>query len=320
MTISACIFCSAPDRFSSRRYGDRPIPANWPKTHVFQGKTIAVCTECGGGFVREEMTDEDISAFYSAVFEVRQDSCGPQPEALYELTPRFLSQSLYLKSFIDLTDGMRVLEFGPNVVSALPTLSLFCRPRYYYFDQLDSSIIASYGGRRLGAYASGAEIIRHLGKGGLDLVYASHSLEHVNPVSLDELFAGIATAVAPGGHVFFEVPDDLSIDMVLVPHSVFFSEASIRRLLDRHGFEVVHLGRWDKKAAPTKEVIGSGSRTNGQARAKVTAALRKAALGIPLAGRALRPVVLQRGLRLALRQTRTPYESTPYFRAIARKR
>lgn len=325
--IPTCIFCSSTGPFSLREYGARSLPegVTWPSSHCFQGKSLAICENCGGGFVRESIRDEDISAFYSSIYDARHVEHASRPQELNELNARFLSQSLYLKSFVDLRDGMRILELGPNVVSALPALSLFCRPQYYYFEQVDSEIISSYGGRRLGSYASGAEIVRRVGRGALDLVYGSHSLEHVNPASLNELIEGTAAAIAPGGHLFFEVPDDLSIDMLLVPHTVFFTEASILHLLDRHGLEIINLARWGKSGGQEKssKVLFDPEKSRARASARspsdLRSIIRSVVLGIPFIEKAVRPWRLQRGLMRALRRLPTPYEPTPYFRVIARK-
>ena len=272
------------------------------------------------------MRDDDISTFYSSIYDARHVEGASGPQDLNELNARFLSQSLYLKSFVDLRDGMRVLELGPNVVSALPALSLFCRPRYFYFEQVDSEIISSYGGKRLGSYASGAEIVRRVGRGGLDLVYASHSLEHVNPAGLTELIEGVAAAIAPGGHFFFEVPDDLSVNMLLVPHTLFFTEASILHLLARREFEVVNLARWGKRGKlqeSSSAIADDPANTTSRGPLRPTSGLRSVVrnvvFGIPFVAKAVRPLRLQRGLMRALRQLSTPYESTPYFRVIARK-
>jgi hypothetical protein len=323
--IAACVFCSSKAPMESRDYGTPRIPkgVTWPTSHCFQGKSLAVCAECRGAFVRQPMQDEDISAFYSAIYDPRARR-PPRVSDFHELNARFLSQALYLKTFLDLRDGTRILELGPNLVSALPALSLFCRPRYYYFDQVDSEIISRYGGKRLGPYASGAEIVRKCGREQLDLVYASHSLEHVNPSNLGELLEGAFTALAPGGHFFFEVPDDLSINLLLVPHTLFFTEASMRQLLARHGFEIVNLAHWggmptragvaqpdsDISVSPSNRVSPPGN---------LRAALRNLLLGIPFVERMVRPLRLQRGLMLAMKRLPTPYEPTPYFRVIARK-
>jgi hypothetical protein len=315
-SLERCVFCAHPGPFAMQAYGGKDEPAHWPETHCFKGKQVALCPGCGGGFVHPAMTDAGISAFYAAVYTERQDSGSTERDRLHELTARFLSQALYLKSFIDLRDGLRVLEFGPNVVSALPALSLFCTPDYRYFDQVESPIIASYGGRRLGAYASGAEVLRQVGAGGLDLVYGSHSLEHVNPASLDELFAGLSAATARGGHMFFEVPDDLAIRLLWVPHTLFFTRESLVRLLERHGFEIVHAGRWGtaNAAAPSQYAPHSMA-----PKPTLKGALRRTLLNLPVLGPALRRRSLQRGLADALKRIRTPYESTPYFRVVARK-
>ena len=64
---------------------------------------------------------------------------------------------------------------------------------------------------------------------GADLIYCSHSLEHVNHV--DEVLAHFQRLLAPGGYLFIEVPNGLypkcgpQIGAVDVPHTYYFTRA-----------------------------------------------------------------------------------------------
>ncbi len=321
-----CLFCNAPAPFAVRDYDRNPAQDNWPPGHCFEGKSIAICQRCGGGFVAEPMRDEDIAAFYDALYRPPHARIAPAVSDLHEFSPRFLSQVLYLKSFVALTDGMRVLEIGPNAVSALPTLLLFCRPRYHYYDQVESPIIRRHGGQRLGNYASGTAIMEHFGAGRLDLVYTSHSVEHLNPNSLHELFESIAKALRRSGHVFVEVPFDLGNDAIYPPHTLFFTLESLRQLLERHGFRIMDLAAWGTRerdeatAAAAEPSLNSGcSGVPAPARRRLKERLRRYVLGVPFLEKRLRTLRLRRGLARALRSLPTPYDSRPFIRVIGQK-
>ena len=320
-----CLFCNAPGPFGKREYGQRPTAANWPARHCFEHKSIDLCHHCGGGFVSESMSDDEIDSFYAELYRHSAPAAIPDISNLHELSPRFFSQVLYLKSFVPLVDGMRVLELGPNVVSALPALSVFCRPRYYYYDQLESRIIRYFGGQRLGAYANAADIVEQIGSGQLDLVYASHSVEHLNPGSLDELFDGIGKALRPNGNIFLEVPFDLRNDAIYPPHTLFFTPDSLQHFLQRRGFEIVDLTAWQTSARrsghqPVRDSArGHDGRSKPAFLQRLKSGLRRSVLSIPFLERTLRSTRLRRGLARTLQNIPTPYDSRPFIRAIGRK-
>jgi hypothetical protein len=282
--------------------------------------------QCGGGFLKAPPSDDEIAVFYEEVYRGTGGGRLPRVEDLHEFSPRFLSQAVYLKSFVPLADGTNILEIGPNVISALPSLSLFCRPNYRYFDQLDSPVIKYFGGTRVGAYAGPDAIKEHFGGGKLDLVYASHSVEHLNPGSVDALFGALREALRKGGHLFIEVPFDLSNEEIFPPHTLFFTSESMRLFLMRHGFEVIDLAVWgkdDSKAQNATSAPSGASARSGNVQPpsanRLKAFVRKMLLGVPAVERALRPLRVRRGLPKALHALPTPYDPRPYIRVIGRK-
>jgi SAM-dependent methyltransferase len=271
------------------------------------------------------MSDDAIASFYAELYGHLGPASNPDVSDLHELSPRFFTQAQYLKSFVTLFDGMHVLELGPNVVSALPALSLFCRPRYYYYDQVESPIIRYFGGQRLGAFADAASIVEEIGASQLDLVFASHSVEHLNPASLNELFDGMSRVLRTNGHIFVEVPFDLRNDAIYPPHTLFFTPASLQHLLQRHGFEIIDLTAWQTSVQRTEyqEMRDSAVCHDGRPESaflqRLKSSLRRWLLGIPFFERRLRRARLRRGLARALRNIPTPYDSRPFIRAIGRK-
>jgi hypothetical protein len=326
LSVATCLFCGAGNQSDVVEYGRNPNEKGWPEEHCFKGKLIVLCSHCGGGFLEDAPDDDEIAGFYEAVYRRSGDGSVPRISDLHEFSPRFLSQVVYLKSFIPLPDGMRILEIGPNVVSALPSLSLLCRPHYFYFDQLDSTIIGYFGGNRLGAYATPGAIDTHFAGDKLDLIYASHSVEHLNPRSVDDLFAALGAALRSGGHMFIEVPYDLGGEEIYPPHTLFFTPESLRQFMMQHGFEVVDLAMWEADGSRQPNApISPGARTCSSMRprpgvaSRLKCVLRQSMLGIPALERALRPLRVRRGLPRALRALPTPYDPRPYIRVIGRK-
>lgn len=84
----------------------------------------------------------------------------------------------------------------------------------------------------------------------VDLLYASHSLEHVH--DLLEVFALMLERVRPGGHLFFEVPNVSSKEVLTklchIPHTFSFSKGSFEQLARRFGCRIVAMedvgGAW----------------------------------------------------------------------------
>lgn len=75
----------------------------------------------------------------------------------------------------------------------------------------------------------------------VDLLYASHSLEHVH--DLLQVFALMLARVRPGGYLFFEVPNVSSKEVLVklchTPHTYSFSKGSFEQLAQRFGCRIV---------------------------------------------------------------------------------
>jgi hypothetical protein len=324
-TINSCLSCEGTI-LNFREYDENPMSgkARWPKEHCFSNKKIAVCSDCGFGFTYEYLSDDEISEFYNNVYSSSHASDNaPRVSSLNELTPRFFSQTLYLNSNIDLYDGIRVLEIGPNQVSALPAMNLFCKPQYSYYDQLEWPIIKSHGGRCLGSYASGDRILKDFSENSLDLVYSSHSLEHINPSALEDMFDAFSHVITSGGYLFFEVPDDYLFELLGPPHTLFFTKNSIKKLVKRHGFDIVNLSHWDGGARFNKNNIDSDENSiqviEKNIASRLRSVFRKIILNNESIARIIKPFRLRRALPKALRNIPNPYDSVPYYRVLAKK-
>ena len=75
----------------------------------------------------------------------------------------------------------------------------------------------------------------------VDLIYASHSLEHVH--DLIQVFALMLERVRPGGHLFFEVPNvsskEILVKLCHTPHTFSLSKGSFEQLAQRFDCRIV---------------------------------------------------------------------------------
>jgi hypothetical protein len=77
--------------------------------------------------------------------------------------------------------------------------------------------------------------------GGIYLFYSSQSIEDV--ASLDNFFSSLMPKLADGALLFFETPNDSSIEFLGdrpdTPHTYFLSERSFRLLAERYSLKVI---------------------------------------------------------------------------------
>ena len=57
----------------------------------------------------------------------------------YEFAARSLSHVNFIKANLELKNYLNILEIGPNENGMIPSFSLYCKPNYFYYDQLEFS-------------------------------------------------------------------------------------------------------------------------------------------------------------------------------------
>ena len=58
----------------------------------------------------------------------------------------------------------------------------------------------------------------------LDFIHMSHTLEHINPSSLQNMLEKCVRTLKVGGYIFIEVPFQLALENFHPPHTLFFSK------------------------------------------------------------------------------------------------
>ncbi len=320
-----CTICPVCDA-STNDAMEYPYHRNEANIHLprssscFDGTSVFVCQSCKTGFTAQVLKNEEIDSYYAKMYEsITQEAKKSLAHTAFpELNARFLSQCFFLKSFVDLKDGIKILEIGSSSAGALPALSLFCRPRYFYFDNIESKIIKSYGGERLGNFATEAELRKKIPPASIDLIYMSHSLEHINPIELGSFLSAIVKILTPGGVFFAEVPDELPAEgetSFMAPHTLFFNASSLEKLFSRFGLTPKIISQFGVPTAKTHAAILQAPCEGHNVRRSLKLRAIESAVGRKI----VRWVLYDRLVRGAFRNLRTPYSPIPYLRIIGVK-
>jgi hypothetical protein len=219
---------------------------------TFTEKKIYICESCESCFVYPSINNDELDDFYLTLYKGY-----PQKISLYHrLMPhsngRYFSQVLYLKNFLDMSQCMQVLEIGSNITSLLPALSLLSNKiDFHYFDQVESPIIKKFGGKRVGSFAEPESISKKFRENSLDLIHMSHTLEHINPSSLQNMLKKCVRTLKVRGYIFIEVPFQLELENFYPPHTLFFSTKGLSTLFEGIGFKIIDLQLYNSSKAMT---------------------------------------------------------------------
>ena len=152
----------------------------------------------------------------------------------------------YLSEFGILVSGIKVLDVGCAEGSLLKALQDRCpqSERYAVEPNPDFGTFAkSHAGvRRL--WITSDDVLADDTAPQFDMITIVHVLEHAaNPV---EFLSQLKSKLAPGGHVYVDVPDLAAyrdIDMLHVAHLFHFSQDTLALVARRAGLEVVSIER-----------------------------------------------------------------------------
>lgn len=201
------------------------------------------CDACGSGFLPDAgaLVADYYETSYSA--EIKQDR-GMEPELYFSPEARKNSHAVdrYLRRVEHQITALRrlggpyhaVLDFGSGPGYFLKLLD----PPQKLAVELDtaSEKFLTYIGAKIVS-------LEDIEPATLDLVVASHSIEHLLIEELDRTLAALRTALKPGGLIYIEVPQAALTALELPyrhePHSIFFSPRGLDRTVQRAGFGIV---------------------------------------------------------------------------------
>lgn len=256
------------------------LNADWPCVTLFQNLAIAVCADCGLGFVAPDVRIGDLSDFYTNIFRAKGNRDYFNPAIVqyhrWSMAPRSLSQILLGLQYTDLKPGDRFLDIGAGMGGSFDVVRKICP---------GTKLAVVEPSRDLGAMFSknfpGISMASDLGSApendeAFKMVLMSHSLEHFNPGELVSTLSQISTNLKDKGVLIVEVPHvDLRRNEFVqrpndAPHLCFFSVEALKAVLERSGFQVLFINTCDRKVRaksgphssnlPTAPHIGPGWR------------------------------------------------------------
>lgn len=137
--------------------------------------------------------------------------------------------------------------------------------------------VIGYGAAKFGASITVGSIHEFLKSGSrVDLICLSHVVEHLN--DLLGTLSRLIEAVRPGGYLFVEVPNEVSMPVGdMESHLHFFTRGSLTAALQACGLEVLFCSACGPgaPAAPTLPVRGFPDRVARALRARMRRILRK---------------------------------------------
>jgi hypothetical protein len=190
---------------------------------------ILTCSKCDATFAGN-LNYKTLNNYYSTVYNrsyYLKTLKSIQNNNFYEYNRRFFSQVVFYLQTNNLFKNIKVLEIGPNIQGILPSLNLFQKKiSYFYYEQTLSEIIKKTGrgrSKRLGNYFTPKKKLPKV-----DLIWMSHSMEHINPKDLRATFIKFYKALNNNGKIFIEIPNDLCTKNFTFPHIFFYSEKFLR--------------------------------------------------------------------------------------------
>ncbi len=231
-----CVHCGSSnlkEEFSYTNFDEQT-----PNNLKIKEKKIFTCEKCNLIFCAN-VSPQELDNYYKIYENLNNDEKKKQLNTDLNWAPfnsRFFSQFLYFLQYANRDKINSVLEIGPNWQGILPTIKFFKNDiKYFFFDQINSESMKKNGGIQLGTYFD--PYLKDLPK--IDLVWMSHSLEHIQPELLKPTLKKIYESLNPGGYLFIEIPDNVKEKVFNFPHTLFFKEDTLIKILKKHDFNII---------------------------------------------------------------------------------
>tara|TARA_B100000965_G_scaffold406839_1_gene449448 strand:- start:15978 stop:16904 length:927 start_codon:yes stop_codon:yes gene_type:complete len=218
-------------------------------------KEILSCLDCGLVFCAN-ISIVELDNYYKAVNSFLDDENQKEKSKIKNenwapFNSRFFSQFMYFKQYVGLDKISSVLEIGPSSQGILPTIKFFKKKiKYYFIDQINSKSMIKNGGIHIGTYFDPEKI----NLPSVNLIWMSHSLEHIHPDLFINTLKKIYEALSIGGIFFIEVPDNLKEKKFYFPHTLFFYEKTLTNILKKNGFKIISSQSLEKVSVEEKNV------------------------------------------------------------------
>jgi hypothetical protein len=236
MERKPCPVCLEVSLFENVSYRINPgIPVE--KLGAFANSNIGICAACGTGQASPPFKSDELREFYSNLFSDASPTSRLMKRGVYSRTAH---QYLTFKDFLNIKRSA-VIEIGSNDTGWFKLCKLYGAKSYSYFDSVRSEHIDQRGGEFLGFLNS--QTLSAVEACTVDLVVASHSVEHLIPEEIMELLVGLNRVLKPKtGKLYIEIPLELGYfdaRTLTPPHTLFFTMDGLIKLLDVSGFNLI---------------------------------------------------------------------------------
>lgn len=209
----------------------RPVETNRRYFDV----TLCWCGTCRTGWAEPQFEEARLSRYYEEYYWGNRD----------EAEGRHLAEAARPGDLQLQWSAERIAWFAPHVASfgtAIDFGAGDCAASYLLRDCAKVTAVDPSTKAKQLAARYGVEWRKTLADcPAVDLFYASHSLEHVH--DLIGVFEAMLDKVHPGGHLFFEVPNVSSREVLTklchTPHTFALSKGSFEQLAKRFGCRIV---------------------------------------------------------------------------------
>jgi hypothetical protein len=235
-----CFLCKNTNLQKKYYYQDKNTNREIENYQYFNSKNeIYTCEICKISFC-DDISIDNLNKFYESASSKKSKILTNK---FKEFNSRFFSQVLYYINHCPLKPNLKVLEIGPNNQGILPSLKIFQNKIiYYYFDQVElehkfDNII------KLGNFW----IPKKNALPKVDLIWMSHSLEHVHPKQLNDVLESFYSCLNEKGRIFIEIPYDIKNNDFIVPHTLFFEAEGLINLFKKFNFKIVSISEINKE-------------------------------------------------------------------------
>ncbi len=222
---------------------------NFSDAHLFQTKNIVFCNSCGFGEINEDVDSQALNKFYATTYrepgtdlhidfsrDKEPSSFDPRSFAQLSLAATYCAQDV-VKSFLDIGPGIgKSFSVAKSIFDVEENIALEL-----------SAGASAYFAKAYNAktYGSLSDYLSQVGFKA-DVVLASHSLEHFDFQSCQEMLSELIEAKKSSTKFVIEVPNvDLRYHRGLrsydAPHLLFFSKQSLEFFLKKIGFEILFI-------------------------------------------------------------------------------
>ncbi len=224
-----CHVCGGSD-LDAQSYLRPDLAANPAAEEHFGWRQKMRCRKCGTGFVHPAFGDEDLGSYYAKAY---WQGRSREPATLKLDFTR--AKEHYVLLFSALADSASILDFG----CGRGEFSLYVRPLFPEKQVIATDLSPTY---KETLQSAGVQFLDSIaGCEDIDLLYASHSIEHVPDINASmETFLAMTS---PNAHLFFEVPN-IETPQVFAfcghtPHTYMLCRRSFETLAARYNLDIV---------------------------------------------------------------------------------